>query len=563
MSYVIELFRNPIFAIFASMALGHLVGKLRVGPVVLGSTCGTLFMALLIGQLHISVSADLKNTAFALFIFALGFSAGPQFFVNIRSGWRYGIFSVIEVVTVLALVAGATVLFHFDPGTSAGLFAGAATESAVLGTASDALQNSGLTAAEINQLEANLATAYSVTYIFGLVSIIVFVTQIAPLILRIDVKEEASKLMAKLGADDEEFEPGLPPLVGRAFLAGSLGGSTVGDFENSRGNVVAIERIQRGEQVIEAEADTPIEDGDVLFVIGRRNAVIAAQSIFGDEVPLPASSNVPMSPVQVVLTRKDASGLSVKQLRHAASKSRHRGVFISEIRRLNHSIPVLSGTKLQHGDVITLYGTEAATTRASRELGHLLPVTNTTDLLFMGAGIVAGLFIGSLSYKSGALDLTLGTGGGALISGLIFGWLNMNFPMRGTIPVPAAEFMKDFGLSAFIACVGLNAGPDAISLIARYGLDLPLLGVIVSVVPALVSLFVGWKLMKIEAPLLLGAIAGQHCSTPTITALVSQAQSTIPVIGYTVTYAISNVLLPLMGPVVVGVAMSLQQAPPG
>ena len=554
-----EFFREPIFAIFASIALGHVLGKLRVGPVVLGSVCGTLFVALLIGQLKVTVSADLKNAAFALFIFALGFTAGPQFFANIRTGWRYGIFSVIEVVVALGLVVVATLVFHFDAGTSAGLFSGSATESAVLGTASEAFRNSrGLSESEISYLEANLATAYSVTYIFGLVAIIVFVTQIAPLILRVDLKEEARKMGKQLGADDKESEPGLPQLVGRAFRAGSLAGSTVGDFEHSRGDVIAIEQVQRGDQVIKAEPETVIEEGDVLFVVGRRNAIIAAQSSLGDEVPLPSSSNVPMTYVKMVLTRKEAFGVTVRQLRRTGSKNRHRGVFISDIRRLNARIPVLPGTKLQHGDVLTLFGTQAATARAAKELGYPLPVTDQTDLLFLGAGVVAGLILGSLSYKTGPLDLTLGTGGGALISGLVFGWLHMNYPMLGTIPQASAEFMKDFGLCAFIACVGLAAGPDAVALIARYGLVLPVLGLLISVVPAAVSLFVGRKLMKMEAPVLLGAIAGQHCSTPTITALVSQSQSTIPVIGYTVTYAISNVLLPLMGPVVVGVVLSLK-----
>ncbi len=557
---LLGILRNPIFAVFASIALGHVLGKLRAGPVVLGSVCGTLFVALLIGQLRVTVSDDLKNASFALFIFALGYTAGPQFFANIRSGWRYGIFSLIEVSVALALVVVATLIFHFDPGTAAGLFSGSATESAVLGTASEAFRTSGgLTESRIANLEANLATAYSVTYIFGLVSIIVFVTQIAPLILRVDLKEEARKMGQRLGADDKGYEPGLPQLVGRAFRAGSTAGSSVGDFERSRGDVIAIEQIQRGDKMIKADADTVIQEGDVLLMVGRRNAIIAAQSVLGEEVPLPATANIPMSSVQVVVTRKDAFGRSVRQLRREASKNRHRGVFISEIHRLNHHIPVLPGTRIQHGDVVTLYGTEAALARSVKELGYPLPVTDETDLLFLGAGVVAGLLLGSLSYKSGALDLTLGTGGGALISGLVFGWLRMNFPMRGTIPQASADFMKNFGLSAFIACVGLAAGPDAIKLIHRYGLILPVLGLLVSLVPATVSLFVGWKLMKMEAPVLLGAIAGQHCSTPTITALVAQSKSNIPVIGYTVTYAISNVLLPLMGPVVVGVVLSLQR----
>ena len=557
MSLGLELLRNPIFAVFLSITLGNLLGKLRIGPVELGAICGTLFVALAIGQVGVTVSPDLKNTAFALFIYALGFTAGPQFFVNIRSGWRYGIFSVVEVVVVLALVAGAAAWYRFDAGTSAGVFAGAATESAVLGTAADAIQAAGLPLEEANRLQANLATAYSVTYLFGLVSILVFVTQIAPLLLRVDLKEESRKLAVQLGSEDEEYEPGLPNLVGRAFDAGSVAGSTVRDFEKSRGGVITVERIKRGNAMIEAEPDTLVEANDILMVIGRRNAMIAAQPKLGNEVPLPSDSNIPVAPLQVVLTRKEVFGLRIRDLRKA-SRDRHRGVFISRIRRFDHSIPVLPGTRLQQGDILTIYGTEAATSRAAKELGHALPATGKTDLLFLGLGILAGLLIGSLSYKTGALDLTLGMSGGALVSGLVFGWLHMHYPLRGSIPVPTAEFMKDFGLLTFISAVGLSAGPEALDLIARHGLQLPLLAVVVSVVPAGVSLFIGRKLMKIDAPILLGAIAGQHCSTPTITQLVSQSQSSIPVIGYTVTYAISNVLLPLMGPVVVAISMSLQ-----
>jgi aspartate-alanine antiporter len=550
---------QPVAALFLCIAGGHLIGRLRIGPVQLGGICGTLFVALALGQLGITVSDDLKNTAFALFIFALGFTAGPQFFVNIRSGWRYGIFSLIEVITVLALVAVAVALFRFDAGTAAGLFAGSATESAVLGTAAEAISGLGISDVEAARLEANLVTAYSVTYIFGLVAIVVFVTQIAPLLLKIDLQEEARKLGKKLGSDDDDaHEPGLPSLVGRAFRAGPVAGSTVGSFENSRRNVVTIERLKRGPDIIVAKRDTMIEADDILFVLGRRNAIISAQDKLGDELPVPSDANVPMTSINVVLVLKEAFGLTVSQLRKAADRDLRRGVFISKIQRLDHSIPVLPGTKLQQGDVLTLYGTEAAVTAASAKLGHTLPPTDQADFIFLGVGIVTGLLIGSLSYRAGAFDITLGAGGGALVAGLVFGWLHIHFPSHGTIPVPAAEFMKDFGLATFIAAIGLSAGPDAIRLVAEYGLLLPVLGVLVSAIPAAVSLFVGWKIMRIEAPILLGAIAGQHCSTPTITALVSQSKSSIPVIGYTVTYAISNVLLPLMGPVVVGTATALQ-----
>lgn len=554
-----SLLTQPVVALFVSISLGYLIGLLRIGPVQIGGTCGTLFVALAIGQLGVTIDGPLKDTAFALFIFALGFIAGPQFFVNIRSGSRFGIFSLIEVGTVLLLLTLTILVLKLDPGTVAGLFAGAATESAVLGTASEAIGRLGLPAAATATLHSNLVSTYAVTYLFGLVGIVVFTSQIAPVLLRINLAEAARKLAETLGADQkDENEEGLPSLVGRAYRAGPLAGLTVGDFERGRGDTIVIERIQRGQQALDAAPDTVIEADDIVLVLGRRSAVVAAQDRLGEEVPPPAGTNVPITTRDIVLGRKEAFGLSIRELRKVAGRSMQRGIFISNIRRMDHAIPVLPGTRLEQGDILTLYGTEAAIDRAAGELGATLPRTDKTDFIMLGLGVVVGLVIGNLSLKLGTLNLTLGTGGGALLSGLVFGWLHMRHPRHGAIPMPAAEFMKDFGLATFIACVGLAAGKDAIRLLMQYGAILPVLGIAMAVTPALISLFVGTRLLKIEAPLLLGAIAGQQCSTPAITALVSQSNSAIPVVGYTVTYAISNVLLPLMGPLVIWLAATLQ-----
>ncbi|RVJ81416.1 aspartate-alanine antiporter [Sinorhizobium medicae] len=550
---------DPVIALFISLALGYLIGRLKVGPIQLGGVCGTLFVALALGQLGVRISPDLKDAAFALFIYALGFSAGPQFFANIRGGWRFGVFSIIEVVCVLLLLAVSITVFRLDVGTAAGLFAGSATESAVLGTASEAISHLPLPADGIEQLQANIATAYSLTYLFGLIAIVIFTTQIAPLILKTDLRKEAQELARKLGSTDDEDDQaeGLPVFVGRAFRAGPAAGQTVGEFEKGRNWTIALERVQRAGDILETPADFLLEADDIVFVRGRRNAVIAVRDRLGDEVPVPQGTSFALTTRDVVLVRKEAFGRQIRQLRQMATPELQRGIFISSVRRMGQHIPALSGTILQQGDIVTLYGPEQAVARAAGELGKALPPGERTDFVFLGLGIVVGLLIGQLNFRVGALELTLGSGGGALLSGLAFGWLNMRNPTRANLPVAAADFAKEFGLAVFIAAIGLSAGPDAIDLVVQYGLILPVLGLLVSFIPAFVSLMVGSKLMKIETPILLGVIAGQHCSTPTISALVSQAGNSIPVIGYTVTYAISNVLLPLMGRVVVAMATVL------
>jgi putative transport protein len=192
---------QPEIALFASLSIGFFIGSFKLRPLQLGGVCGTLIVALILGQSGARIPADLRNIAFALFIFALGFTGGPQFFANIGRGWRYGVLSVIEIVVVIALVLGAVALLKLDAGTAAGLLAGAATESAVVGTASEAIARLSLPVAETARLQANIVTAYSVSYLFGLVTIVLFASQIAPLLLRVDLRADAEHLWRKLGGD--------------------------------------------------------------------------------------------------------------------------------------------------------------------------------------------------------------------------------------------------------------------------------------------------------------------------------------------------------------------------
>lgn len=190
--------RQTEISLFACIAMGYLIGRVRIGPISPGNVCGTLIAALAIGQTGVRVDPDLRNIAFSLFLFALGFAGGPQFFTSIGRGWRYSVLSLIEVVSAVIVASCAVIMLRLDPGTAAGLFAGAAAESAVIGTASDAVSKLGLAAADVSRLQANIATAYSICYLFGLVTIVLFTNQLAPLLLRIDLKPEAGRVWNKL-----------------------------------------------------------------------------------------------------------------------------------------------------------------------------------------------------------------------------------------------------------------------------------------------------------------------------------------------------------------------------
>ncbi|WP_322103377.1 aspartate-alanine antiporter [Paraburkholderia sp. J41] len=559
---VVELLKTqPEIALFVSLALGYLIGSVRIGPISLGGVCGTLIVALVIGQTGVRLAPDLKNVAFALFIFALGFTGGPQFFANIGRGWRYGLLSIVEIVSVMALVMIAVVLMKLDAGTAAGLLAGAATESAVIGTASEAIARLGLPEAGVAAMQAHIVTAYSVSYLFGLVTIVLFTSQIAPLILRVNLRDEAARLQRELGGDgmlDEGQKLALPPLVGRAFEAGPAAGSAVAAIEARFGNNLTVERVLRGGRQIDADAQCVLEPGDTVYVAGRRESIVEAARGFGTEVPGGGFVKLLAQRVDVMLTRRDLHGATLAQMRERAKPEEGRGIYVGAITRLDVTVPALPGAVVQRGDVLTLLGAPADVARGAKRLGYVIPQTQKTDFVYLGLGIVIGMLIGRFGVSVGGVSLVLGTGGGCLLSGLLFGWARSHFPVVGALPSAAAQVLKDFGLATFIAAVGLSAGPDAIKLVREYGLALPLAGILMVLIPGLLSLWIGRMFLKLDAPMLLGAIAGQQCSTPAISALVGVTGNATPVIGYTITYALSNILLPLMGPVVVGLAAQLR-----
>lgn len=565
MTCSVGFFNNVTIAVlFVTVGLGYLIGKLKVGPIQLGGVCGTLIVALLIGQTGCQMRGDLKEVAFALFIFAMGYSGGPQFFANLnRSSLRFVALPLIEAVLVLTIVLTAVPLFGLDAGTAAGLAAGAATESAVVGTAAEALKHLGLPDAEVQRMEANIATAYTLTYLVGLISIVFFTSQVAPALLRINLREASKALEAQLGAtpgdNDEASLPTLPRLVGRAHVVKDVDGKRVADVEAQLGGRTVVSRVLRNGEAVDATPDYVLATGDIVVVLGLRRFALRAGSVIGPEIQLPEAhaDDLQLSELQVIVSKKTVNGHTVGELAKRPNARRARGVFLQSITRSGHVLPLTPATVVQYGDLVTLVGAEPELSEAGAALGSELRRSGVTDLVFLAFGILAGLMIGSLGARLWGIPVSLGSGGGALVSGLVCGWINAKRPSIGHMPAHAVQLLKDLGLAIFVACVGLSAGPDALSLIREHGAVLPLIGLLVSLGPACLSLWVGHKLLKIEGPLLVGAIAGQHVSTPAISAILTASGSSVPLLGYTVTYAIANVLLPVLGPIIVSLAYHL------
>ncbi|NUT48104.1 MAG: aspartate-alanine antiporter [Saccharothrix sp.] len=555
MDWVRSLLQStPEISLFVCLALGYLVGKLRVGPIQLGGICGTLIVAMLVGLLDVTLDDQVKNVAFALFIFALGYTGGPQFFANLnRSGLKIGVLSFIEAALVVTMVLTLASLLDLGVGVASGIMAGSATESAVVGTASEAIAKLGLPADEVTALQGQVATAYTVCYLFGLVTIVLFTSGIGPAMLRVDLRESAAALLRKMGGgdDDPAKEPAMPAVVGRRYEVGPAAGRTIAELEASLPGRAAVEQVVRDGRTLPIEADQRLAAGDQVVLVARREALVDAEALVGDERTAP-DSDLKVETRDIVITAKELQGATLDTVRVRGPVS-SRGVFFTGLSRSDQHLQTTDSTELHRGDVLSAVGVPADLDRVTSKVGYAVPRSITTDFVYLGLGVTVGMLVGKLTLHLGDVPLSLGTGGGALLSGLVFGWFRARHRLIGNLPPAAAAVMKDLGLATFIAAVGLSAAPQAGPMLRQYGLLLPFAGIGMVLIPALVSLYIGHRLLKIEPPILMGAIAGQQCSTPAISSVTGVAGNTVPLIGYTITYALSSILLPLAGPVVVGV----------
>ncbi|SDL16450.1 aspartate-alanine antiporter [Glycomyces sambucus] len=551
---------TPEIALFVCLALGFAVGKVRIWKISLGGVAGTLIVAIFLGMFaDITLNDQVKTIAFALFIFTLGYISGPTFFASLnRKSLRYATFTGIEVVSVLAITAVAILVMNLDEGTAAGLLAGGATESAAVGTATDAIGRLDLSADRIATLQANVGTAYSISYICGLITIVLLSSQFFPLIMRIDLREEAAKLWKKLGgaADEATAAPAAPAVVGREYRVTAAAGRTVGELQSDLGEV-SVEEVSRQGAALPLSQDLRLAEGDRILVVGRREALAGSTPRIGAEVDLDESMAMNLDLADVVVTRKDYKSSTLADIRRDFAEER-RGVFLQRITRGDHELPVQPETLIQRGDTVRISGAARDMERAIPKIGFRVDPKVTFDMVFIAVGVVLGFLIGMLVWTVGTIPLTLGTGGGCLLAGLLFGWIRSKRPTFGQYDSGAADVIKTLGLATFICAVGLSSGPQAVELVKEFGIGLPIAGIAMTAIPAFVSLFVAWKVMKLPAPLTLGSVTGQQCSTPGVTAVQAAAGNATPLMAYTIVYAFSNVVLPLLGPIVVAMAHALQ-----
>ena len=554
---------NPSLAVFLTLGIGFFIGQLKYKSFSLGTVTSVLLVGVLVGQLDIPVPGPMKDVFFLLFLFSIGYSVGPQFFRALRGdGLKQVLFGAVVCVLCLLSVWVVALCMGYNIGEAVGLLSGSQTMSAVIGVGTDTINSLDVSAEEKQKWLGMIPVCYAVTYVFGTIGSAYILANLGPWLLGglKKVKAETVELEKKLNygtaTTDPNYIQAQRPVVFRAykvtdsFFSQPRTVAEAEDYFRQKGKAIFVERLRSGGKIqdVTPEQQLTISVGDEIVLSGRREFIIGDESWIGPEVLDTELVDFMAEDLDITVASKKVDGMTIDDLRRQKFMF---GVSIKSISRGGVSVPVLAQVKIARGDVLSAVGLEREVNEAARQIGYPDRRTTKTDLVFVGLGIFIGGLIGSLALHLGKVPVSLSVSGGALVAGLVLGWLRSKHPTFGRVPRSAVWLMDNLGLNMFIAVVGIASGPSFVTGLKEVGGILFLMGAVATTIPLVLGMLVGRHIFRFPAAINLGCCAGARTTTASLGAVQDAIGSALPAMGYTVTYAVGNTLLILWGVVLV------------
>ena len=550
--------KYPEMAVYLAVGIGYFLGRLKFRGFGLGVVTASLLAGIFIGNLfHVPVSDQAKSMLFLLFLFGIGYSVGPSFFRNLKGdGWRWAVLAVfVPVVGLLAAYVVARIL-KLDVGYSAGMLSGALTESPAIGTASEAIRGLGISEEQKELWVGHIAVADAICYIFGTIGVIWCCGTLGPRLLGIDLLTESKKEEKKLGIQHARLgiTSGWRPFGLRAYTVkpnSPVVGKTVDAAEKSVTEArLFVERIRRRGEILSATPETVIEAGDTLAVLGRTEALVTILGPLSAETADPELLEIPVASYDLYVTSRGVVGKTLQQLVDTVEEG--RGVMLRGMTRGGESLPVGLNVEVERGDTLHVTGPESNVQKLAPIIGRIIPPNEDSDIGVLGIAICIGVMVGAtITFPIGGLRISLGTSVGTLLAGLAVGWGRSTRPWFARIPDAAILFMRSIGLAAFVAMIGLKAGPIFVSAVKESGYLLFFGGIVVTLVPLISGILFGRYVLRLDPVQLLGGVAGAQTMIAGVAAVQEKSDSSIATLGYSYTVAIGHILLTTWGTIIV------------
>jgi putative transport protein len=549
---------QPFTILFLVIAIGYLVGGLKIKGIGLGATASTLIVGLVVSVIaaQVGVKLELPELAgtifFNLFMFSVGMKVGPQFLVGLRRDAKHFIaIGVFIPIVSLGLIFAFRELFTLSPGLVPGIFAGANTATPGLGAASAALSAHGATLADgyaSDAAIANMSTAFAFSYCISVVLFTVFAK--LPDMLGRNTAEAARELedamtgpnAAPLPGSADEFLVGRIPVSVRAYTVErpEAIGHRIDEIRQLY-PLLSIERVLRAGKVLEPVDDLVIEANDTLALHGRLPALVNAGNRLGPESYDDEALDLQSQTVDIVVHHEPLAGHSLLELAGSVG----HGLYLNAMFRGGEPIPYGPETIVRNGDVVRVTGSAWRIERLARQHGNVVKPSITTDIATLAFSAALGALVGWITIPLGSIKLQIGSAVGLLLVGMLVSILRTRNPaFGGPYPEPARQLIEDLGLNVFVAVLGLNAGFGVLAAVGAGAVGPIILGtLVVGFVPPALAWVLGRKLFHMNEALLLGAVAGGRCNSPGLRAAIETTKSAVPAISYPATFAISNILL--------------------
>ena len=546
-SFILQfLHEQAAFTLFLLLAGGFFFGNISIFGFRPGSVAGVLFVSLFFGYFGFSITPGAQSVGFALFIFSVGYQAGPQFIDVLRhDGLKYLSLAAIVALTGCLVAFFCGYFGGLPPGAAAGVLSGGLTSSPTLAAAQEAVR-SGLvsppTGTSVEAMLNAIASAYAITYIFGLIGLILMIG-VLPRVLKIDLAAEARR-MDDEGAKSHAVRPQM-----RAYRVDNpeICALTISEVRERVWDGLSFARLRRKGEIIKTDLDDHFQLGDELIVLGDRSMFRKGMVDLGEEIEIPAQMEFREASATLIVANPKVIGKSLEDI-HLA---RDYGLVITEITRDNHSLPVNPSHELQRGDIISVVGLRSGIDKLEGVIGPVEADIVATDMLAFALGIAVGVLLGQISITIAGVPLGLGMAGGLLTSGIAVGIINSTRPHIGKFPPAARWVLMEFGLLIFIAAVGLRVGGSIIETLVQSGPILIGSGIMTTLIPLIIGYLFGSKVLKLGPVLLFGALAGALTSGAALSIVTREAKSSAPALGYTGTYAFANIILSIAGTLMV------------
>ncbi|MEC4726203.1 transporter [Shewanella sp. D64] len=563
-SYIAD---NPFVFLFLSIAIGYPLGKITIKGINLGSTAGTLVVGVSIALtafsvygLRIDAPGLVSDIFLMMFMYAIGMKVGPQFFSGLaRGGLDFVVIGIIVVFSNFLIVFFGSKLLGLAPGYAAGIISGSYTVTAVMGVAQSAINSGAFKAPAgmtLDQVSANIAAGYAISYVLSSVFIILFIKYL-PAMFGIDPVKAGKDAEAEFGSGgDTEALPstsgfsnlGVLPLDIRAYRVDhqELVGQSVEALFH-RYPHAAILKVVRGDKVFDAADHPQLELGDIIGVRGDYHVLIqGGESIVGVEVDEPRARNVDIEVADIHLGKSVYIGQTIEEM----SKKIGFGIYLKAMFRQGHQLPILPLTVIEVGDVLRVAGSDWCVNQTAMKLNSNPIVESTlTETFYLALSLLIGYICGHLSVTLGGIPFALGTSAGCMLTGIIFSFLRTRNPaFGGPMSEGARSFLQDIGLSLFVAVLAATVGPKILaSFQGIVVIKIAALGLTAALVPPLLGWLYGLYFRKMNPAILAGACAGGRNSTPALKGAQDVCQTDMPAIGYPVPYALTSMIVLVLG----------------